>query len=253
MSLVGGLYLSALLRRFSIEQLDVRSVGVDDEQPGDAEERDPPSLVAAGERVDRLADDVIEDLRLDVRLRSRAEAGQQQQVLDDPEEPLRILGDVGDHRPPSVLAQGVALVAEDLGVAEDRRDRGSQLVRHEAEELVLHRVRSAQRLGIRDERVLGLAPIGDVDQDVDRPDQARRRRRAAASDRARTRSDSRPAARRSPRSRGPAGSRGGRSPSGTRRGASPGRPTRRGGASRTTPRRAPAGGPRTSRRPRCRR
>ena len=115
-------------------------------------------------------DDVGEDLRLGIGADARLEAGQEQEVLDDAEQALGLAGDVGDHRRPVASAEPVALVAQQAGVAEDRRDRRSQLVGDEPEELVLDRVRGMQGLGGGPQRVLGALAVGDVDEDVDRAD-----------------------------------------------------------------------------------
>ena len=73
-----------------------------------------------------------------------------------------------DHldEPPSLLAQVLGLdLGEELGVADDRGQRGAQLVRDEAEEVVLEPLRVALR--------------GDVAAGPDQPPVSRRRRRTA--------------------------------------------------------------------------
>ena len=142
-----GLYLSALLSRFSTtSSREVRSASTIS-WPVSAR----TVISRSGCRRLNAATDglhhVGEQLGLQVHLGRGAEPGQHQQVLDDAEQPFRVLGDVRDHGAPIVLGDLVAAVTQEPGVAEDRGDWRPQLVRDEAEELVLDRVRDAQRIG----------------------------------------------------------------------------------------------------------
>ncbi len=76
-------------------------------------------------------------------------AGQDEQVLDKPLEPLQFARDVDEQ---FVAGGGVELIAatqQDLGPAEDRGDRGAQLVRQDTDEAV------AQGVGIVAPRDIG--------------------------------------------------------------------------------------------------
>ena len=89
-----GLYLSALLRRFStsissaIESAWTMSDGGWIAQP------DLAIGMAPAARLDRRPDDVVEDVRLAVELRPGAQAGELEQVLDDPQQAIGIVADV---------------------------------------------------------------------------------------------------------------------------------------------------------------
>ena len=81
-------------------------------------------------------------------------AGKDQQVLDEPVEPLRLGGDVRDELLTGCRLEAVATIEEDLAAAIDRRHRRPKLVRQHADEGVA--------------QPFGLESLRDVGQDRDR-------------------------------------------------------------------------------------
>ena len=71
----------------------------------------------------------------------------------------------------TLLGQLGAVGLEQPRVAEDRGDRGPQLVRDQSEELVLDRVGRFECVGGGAHGLLGPVALGDVDEDVDRADE----------------------------------------------------------------------------------
>ena len=120
----------------------------------------------APERLHGALDDQREDLRFEVGPRAGAEPGQVEEVLDDDVQAIGVGRDVRDHRRPDVLVEVVAAGLEEPGVAEDRRDRRPELVRDEAEELVLDGVRCLEGVSRGAYRPLGLVSLRDVDEHV---------------------------------------------------------------------------------------
>ena len=123
-------------------QLERGRVGVDDEGGRLDRQADLAIRVAAPERLDPRRQDGDRGPGARGRARPRTEAGQLEEVLDDPEEPIGVLADVAEH---AARVTAATAIAEEDGVAEDRRDRGPELVRDQPEELVLDRVRGRER------------------------------------------------------------------------------------------------------------
>ena len=122
------------------EQFEVRPLGLHDHgRP--AAEGDRTVGMTAPNLLDRPLDDAVERRRLELGRGARPEPGQGEQVLDDLVEAFRLGGDVGQHRVALRSCEPIAPVLEQSGIAEDRCHRRPQLVRHEPQELVLHRVR----------------------------------------------------------------------------------------------------------------
>ena len=167
---VGRAVLDRVGQQVLQQQAEIGLVGVDDDR-GRPDDLDRPVGMARPERGHGPFDDADQHLRLEVRLRARAEPRQVEQVLDDGVEPVGVGRDVRDHRLADVLVQPGAACLQQTGVPEDRGDRRPQLVRDEAEELVLDRVGRLERVGCRAGRLLGATQLRDVDQDVDRADQ----------------------------------------------------------------------------------
>jgi hypothetical protein len=93
-----------------------------------------------------------------------------EQVLDDDVEAVGVGSDVREHRRLDLRVEVVAAGLQQARVAEDRRDWGPELVRDQAEELVLDGVRCLEGVSSCADGQLGLVPLGDVDEDIDGPD-----------------------------------------------------------------------------------
>ena len=167
----GGTVFRGVAQEVLEQQLEVCAVRLDDQVARFNRQRDRPPGVSPLEGRDRFADDMSEDLRLEIDRRPGCQLGQEKQVLDDGEQPIGVIRDVDDHRIAQRLFELITALAEQRGVPEDRRHRRPQLVRDESEELVLDGIRDVERVGGSAERVLGLLALGHVDENVDRPDQ----------------------------------------------------------------------------------
>ena len=93
------------------------------------------------------------------------------EVLDDRVEAVGIGRDVRDHGCAYGVVKLRATRLEQARVAIDRGHGRPELVRHEAQERVLDRVRGLQRLGRGGDGSFGIVPLGHVDQHVDRAHQ----------------------------------------------------------------------------------
>ena len=133
--------------------------------------------VPRAEQVDRLVDEIVE--RPDLGRRRRAaglEAGEVEQVADEPAQPLRVDVDRLEQLVPVFGAELQRRVPERADGRPDPRQRRAQVVRHRAEQRRLDEVAPAQRLGL--ERLL-LQPValdGDGEQRGERGQEAMPRR-----------------------------------------------------------------------------
>ena len=109
-------------------------------------ERDALCLGLRASGLDALRGDRAQIERRPRGRACRPRPGEEEQVADEVEEPVRVALD--DAQEPALLVGQVAglAVEQELGVAPDRRQRRAQLVRDERDELVLQPVELAQAL-----------------------------------------------------------------------------------------------------------
>ena len=97
-------------------------------------------MIDATKRLDRVLYDLpeVDVLALD-REPARVDLGEEQQIADKMEQPLRV--PVNNTEEPLLFGCEIpALFEQELEVAADRRERRAQLVRNERDELILHAV-----------------------------------------------------------------------------------------------------------------
>ena len=109
--------------------------------------RDEDALAGRAERLECPGDETVDGPELEDRLGgSGLEAGEVEQVRDEPVEPSRLEADRGEQLLPLVCRERLVGAGEHLSGRADRGQRGTEVVADRAEQPCLDGVAAAERL-----------------------------------------------------------------------------------------------------------